>query len=111
MSQLAVGRVNVLSSDLTYDASVPVAEPARAKAKLSGTFNNLTLFGRPVAEGSGEITYDNDRLGFDAAPDPGRRAERQRLGRRRRPRRRIERSMSRGSPWCYRECPGSSVPV
>ena len=65
VSQLTVGRVNVLNSDLTYEASVPVAEPARAKATLSGMFNNLTLFGRPVAEGSGEIVYDNGGLGFD----------------------------------------------
>jgi hypothetical protein len=65
LSQLAVGRVNVLGSELTYDASVPVAEPARATAKVSGTFHNLTLFGRPVAEGSGEIAYDEGRLGFD----------------------------------------------
>jgi autotransporter translocation and assembly factor TamB len=64
LSQLAVGSANLLGAEVSYDASIPTAEPARAHATLSSTFNNLTVLGRPVAEGSAESTYDNSRVGF-----------------------------------------------
>jgi hypothetical protein len=64
LSQLAIGSASVLGAEVSYDASIPIAEPAQARATLSSTFNNLTVFDRPVAEGSGDLTYDDSRLEF-----------------------------------------------
>ncbi len=50
-----------------YDVSVPSGDAVRAKGRVSGRLEFVTVFGQSLRQASGDVSYDSGKLGFDLA--------------------------------------------
>jgi translocation and assembly module TamB len=71
VNQLNAFDVSALALTGQYDATVPSGDATRASARVTARGESVTIFGQPVRQAAGTITYDAARLGFDVKLSQG----------------------------------------
>ncbi len=65
VNEFAVAGISALTTSGTYDATIPTASPAEARATVTGEVTFAEVFEQALQQASGTVTYDAGRIQLD----------------------------------------------